>query len=66
MKVAREMKMAYYELFYVQKAIEITEKNRELLKLLTQIAETTPLMLSDIQSLGARIYKIHRVYRRDL
>jgi outer membrane protein TolC len=39
-KVAREMKMAYYELFYVQKAIEITEKNRELLKLLTQIAET--------------------------
>jgi outer membrane protein TolC len=32
--------MAYYELFYVNKAIEVTEKNREILKLLNQIAET--------------------------
>ena len=39
-KVTREVKMAYFELFYVNKAIEVTEKNRELLKLLNQIAET--------------------------
>ena len=39
-KVSRDVKMAYYELFYVNKAIEVTEKNREILKLLSQIAET--------------------------
>lgn len=39
-KVARDMKLAYYELFYINKAIQITEKNREVLKLLNQIAET--------------------------
>ena len=39
-KISREMKTAYYELCYLNKAIAITEKNRELLKLLTQIAET--------------------------
>ncbi len=39
-KVSRDVKMAYYELFYVNKAIEVTEKNREILKLLNQIAET--------------------------
>jgi len=39
-KVSRDMKAAYYELFFVNKAIEITEKNRELLKLLNKIAET--------------------------
>jgi outer membrane protein TolC len=39
-KISREVKMAYYELFYVNKAVEVTEKNREVLKLLNQIAET--------------------------
>ncbi len=39
-KVSRDVKMAYYELFYVNKAIEVTEKNREILKLLNQITET--------------------------
>jgi len=39
-KVTREMKMAYFDLFYANKAIEVTERNREILKLLNQIAET--------------------------
>ena len=39
-KVSREIKMAYFDLFYANRAIEVTEKNREILKLLNQIAET--------------------------
>ncbi len=39
-KVSREVKMAYFDLFYANKAIEVTERNREILKLLNQIAET--------------------------
>ncbi|MGD0625784.1 MAG: TolC family protein [Thermodesulfobacteriota bacterium] len=39
-KISRDMKTAYYELFYINKAIQVTEKNREVLKLLNQIAET--------------------------
>ncbi len=39
-KISREVKIAFYDLFYVNKAIEVTEKNREILKLLNQIAET--------------------------
>jgi outer membrane protein, heavy metal efflux system len=39
-RVARDVKMAFYELFFVNKAIEVTEKNREILKLLNQISET--------------------------
>jgi len=39
-KISRDVKAAYYDLFYVSKAIEVTEKNREVLKLLNQIAET--------------------------
>ncbi|MFP4483316.1 MAG: hypothetical protein ACLFO1_00530 [Spirochaetaceae bacterium] len=31
---------------------------------MTQIAETTDLMLSNIDKLGAEVYKTHRVYRR--
>ncbi len=31
-----------------------------------QIAESTTLMLADLATLGARRYKVHRVYRRDL
>jgi outer membrane protein, heavy metal efflux system len=39
-RVTRDVKTAYYELFYVNRAIEITERSREILKLLNQIAET--------------------------
>ncbi len=39
-RVSRDMKVAYYEFFYVNKATEVTEKNRQILKLLNQIAET--------------------------
>jgi hypothetical protein len=31
-----------------------------------QIAETTELMLSDMQTLGGRIYKVHRIFQRTL
>jgi len=31
---------------------------------LTQIAESTQLMLSDMQRIGAQLYKVHRIYRR--
>jgi hypothetical protein len=30
----------------------------------TQIAETTELMLSDMKTLGAKVYKVHRLYQR--
>jgi len=33
---------------------------------LAQIAETTTLMLRDIETLGGRLYKTHRIYRLDL
>jgi GNAT superfamily N-acetyltransferase len=33
---------------------------------LTQVAETTSLMLSDLKTLGGQVYKTHRVYRREL
>ncbi len=33
---------------------------------LTQIGETTALMLSDVETLGARPYKKHRVYIKDI
>jgi len=39
-KVSRDMKTAYYDLFYVNKAIAVTEKNQEILKLLNKITET--------------------------
>ena len=39
-RVTREMKVAYFDLFYAHRAIEVTERNREILKLLNQIAET--------------------------
>jgi hypothetical protein len=31
---------------------------------MVQIADTTSLMLADMQTLGGRVYKIHRIYRR--
>jgi hypothetical protein len=33
---------------------------------MTQIADTTSLMLSDMQTLGGTVYKTHRVYKREL
>jgi hypothetical protein len=33
---------------------------------LTQVADTTALMLSDLRTLGGQLYKIHRVYRKEL
>ncbi len=39
-RLARDVKTAYFELFYLNKAVEITERNREILRLLNQIAET--------------------------
>ena len=33
---------------------------------MTQIAETTDLMLNDLHTLGGQIYKTHRVYQLDL
>ena len=33
---------------------------------LVQIKETTDLMLSDIESLGGRIHKTHRIYGKSL
>jgi cobalt-zinc-cadmium efflux system outer membrane protein len=39
-RVARDIKTNYLELFYINKAIEVTQKNQEILKLLNQIAET--------------------------
>jgi len=33
---------------------------------MTQIADTTSLMLADMQTLGGSVYKVHRLYRREL
>jgi hypothetical protein len=33
---------------------------------LTQVADTTALMLSDLRTLGGQLYKMHRVYRKEL
>ena len=33
---------------------------------MTQIADTTALMLADMQTLGGEVYKTHRLYKRDL
>jgi GNAT superfamily N-acetyltransferase len=33
---------------------------------MVQIADTTSLMLADMQTLGGRVYKTHRIYRREL
>ena len=49
-KIARELKAAYHELAFVNKAIEVTEKNREILKLLNQIAETKYSLGEGIQA----------------
>ena len=52
--------LLYYEL-------ERTARQRDPLHAdLTQVAETTTLMVRDLETLGAEIYKIHRMYRRPL
>jgi hypothetical protein len=33
---------------------------------MVQIADTTGLMLADMKTLGGRVYKIHRIYRREV
>ena len=33
---------------------------------MVQIADTTSLMLADMKTLGGQVYKIHRIYRREL
>jgi len=50
--------LLYYEL-------ERTGKSRDLIHAdLTQVAESTSLMLRDLQTLGGEIYKVHRMYTR--
>jgi hypothetical protein len=50
----------YYEL-------EHTAKQRHVRHVeLTQIAHTTTLMLNDVETLGGKVYKTHRVYVHDL
>jgi hypothetical protein len=52
--------LLYYELFrtVMQSGYQRAE--------MVQIADTTTLMLSDMQTLGGRVYKVHRIYRRSL
>lgn len=45
---------------------KIAARKRFLYVEAVQIAETTELMLADLKTLGARVYKIHRIYRRML
>jgi hypothetical protein len=45
---------------------KIASRRRFLYVDAVQIAESTDLMLSDLSTLGARVYKVHRMYRRDL
>ena len=45
---------------------KIASRRRFLCVDAVQIAETTELMLSDLKTLGARVYKTHRIYRRAL
>ncbi|MFP4329110.1 MAG: hypothetical protein ACLFP6_00175 [Spirochaetaceae bacterium] len=51
--------LLYYEL-------ERTLKGRALRAEMTQIAETTDLMLSDMETLGGEVYKRHRVYQLEV
>ncbi len=45
---------------------KIAKQKRFLYVDAVQIAETTELMLSDLGTLGGKIYKVHRLYQRDL
>jgi hypothetical protein len=52
--------LLYYELYrtVMQSGYQRAE--------MVQIADTTTLMLSDMETLGGRIHKVHRIYRRSL
>jgi len=51
----------------IYRELERTLKGRDVLGAdMTQIAETTDLMLKDMETLGGRVYKTHRVYERPL
>ncbi len=51
----------------IYRELERTLKSRNVLGAdLTQIAETTVLMLKDMETLGGRVYKTHRVFQMDL
>jgi hypothetical protein len=45
---------------------KIASRDRFLYVDAVQIAETTELMLSDLKTLGSKVYKVHRVYKRSL
>jgi hypothetical protein len=46
---------------------KIASRNKRFLSVdAVQIAETTELMLSDMNTLGGKIYKVHRIYERAL
>ncbi len=45
---------------------KIASRKRFLYVDAVQIAETTELMLSDIKTLGGKVYKVHRIYERNL
>jgi hypothetical protein len=52
--------LMYYEL--IRTILDSGYKRAEMV----QIADTTSLMLADMRTLGGRVYKIHRIYRREL
>jgi hypothetical protein len=52
--------LLYYEL--IRTIVDSGYKRAEMV----QIADTTSLMLADMQTLGGRVYKTHRIYRREL
>jgi GNAT superfamily N-acetyltransferase len=52
--------LLYYEL------IRAIQDSRYTRAEMVQIADTTTLMLADMKTLGGRVYKIHRIYRRAL
>jgi ribosomal protein S18 acetylase RimI-like enzyme len=52
--------LLYYELERTAKSRDFSHAD------LTQVAETTELMQSDLERLGARVYKRHRIYEMEL
>ena len=52
--------LMYYEL--IRTILDSGYRRAEMV----QIADTTSLMLADMQTLGGRVYKIHRIYRLEL
>ena len=52
--------LLYYEL--IRTIMDSGYKRAEMV----QIADTTSLMLADMQTLGGRVYKVHRIYKRGI